>query len=476
MDFVKVRVRSRRVVLGLMVSATLVGQLLAAFPAGAAPAGAGIDNVRVQPARTIPLPPEMDPAFYEPDQQVVESKRPGQLIAARRITVSYQSLIPTPVDAWQVSYRSNDTHGNAIPAVTTVLKPRGAPKGGAPRPLLAFNSATDGLARYCEPSYTYQLASAPYQLTGSAAVGNEVLQVQAALAQGWAVTVADTQGPQSAYAAGPLQARIALDGIRAALRFGPLDLAGEDTPVGLSGYSGGAITTNWAAEIADSYTPELNIVGAAAGGTQPELDKTLNLANGQAASGLILAAVIGLSREYPEIDDYINEHITPAGRMVADSKANLCLAWTAGVVPFLDNKALFTGGDPLQNPQVRAVIAKTRMGSTTPSIPLFQYQSNPDWIAPVAPVNRLMQKYCNDPKARVTYTRDHFSEHVSMTLIATPAWMMWLGDRFAGEPAPAGCTTKDVGSMALDHSTWPVWVHTVGDLMAGAFGKPLGVG
>ena len=63
-----------------------------------------------------------------------------------------------------------------------------------------------------------------------------------ALGQGWAVALPDHQGPNMAYAAGPLGARITLDGIRAAKRFAPIGV-GDDSPVGLYGYSGGAIVT-----------------------------------------------------------------------------------------------------------------------------------------------------------------------------------------------------------------------------------------
>ena len=35
------------------------------------------------------------------------------------------------------------------------------------------------------------------------------------------------------------------------------------TPTGMLGYSGGSIATEWASELAPSYAPELNIIGAA---------------------------------------------------------------------------------------------------------------------------------------------------------------------------------------------------------------------
>lgn len=462
---------------------TLVGVALAvvaAFavvPAGTATAAPGVtthDNVAVGVAPIVPVLPEQDPAFYSPPQSVVETKKPGQIISARRVTIANLSLIPIPVDAWQVSYRSTDTHGTPIAAVTTLLKPRSArTPDGKPRRLLVFNSATDGLARYCDPSYQYQFASVPWQLSGSAAVGNEILQAQAALAQGWTVSVPDVQGPKSAYAAGPLQGRIALDSARAAQRFAPLGLQ-NTTRVGLVGYSGGAIATNWAGELAASYAPDLDIAGIASGGSQPELDKTLNMAEGQATAGLIFAAVIGLGREYPQLSNYIDKHITPEGRALLGAKDNLCLTYSAMLVPFLQNKTLLRGGDPLRAPDVAAVIAKTRMGSTAPRAPLFQFHSRGDWIAPIGPVNAMVAKYCA-AGADVTYLRDRVSEHITLDVAATPTWMMWMRDRFNGVPPQKGCSIRDVDSVTLDQRTWPVWVNTVGDVLAGVFQKPLGV-
>lgn len=456
----------------MIVVSAVMATMLGAAPVGAVPANRH-EQVRIQPDQVIAVPPESDPAFYDPPASVVAAKQPGEIIAARRVTIATYSVVPVPVDSWQLSFRSTDTRGKPIAAVTTVMKPKGPARGT--RPLLSFQSATDGLARYCEPSYTYRFASVPNPITGSSAVGNELLQVQAALTQGWAVVASDIQGPKSAYAAGPLEGRIALDGIRAALRFGPMGLT-PSTKIGMAGYSGGAIGTNWAAELLGSYAPELNVVGAAAGGSQPGLDATLNMANGQLTAGVVLAAVQGLSREYPELKSYLEQHVKPEARPLFAAKENLCLSWTTMLVPFLDNKALMSGGDPLRNPQVQKVIEATRLGRTVPRIPIYQYQSTWDWIAPLQQVDRMVAQYCKDPDARVTYTRDHVSEHVTLDVGATASWMMWMRDRFAGVPVAQGCQTRNVDSVLLDQKTWGVWAQIVGDTLAGQFGKPLGAG
>ncbi|MBF6202457.1 triacylglycerol lipase, partial [Nocardia cyriacigeorgica] len=63
----------------------------------------------VTPAPVIPLPPELDPGFYLPPADVVAATAPGAIIAARQVRIADFGLLPVDVDAWQVSYRSNNS-------------------------------------------------------------------------------------------------------------------------------------------------------------------------------------------------------------------------------------------------------------------------------------------------------------------------------------------------------------------------------
>ena len=456
----------------------VIGQIALSAPASAAPDGGVPTQVQVQPAlppAVAPPLPELDQAFYEPPVGVVEARDPGEIIAARAVNLGTLNLIPTNVDAWQISYRSNNAAGEAIPAVTTVIKPRGDTRDGRPRPLLSFQMAEDSLGSYCAPSYVMQQGALPWLVTGAATGGTQFLEVQAALAQGWALSVPDHQGPNSSFASGPVAARITLDGIRAAENFEPMELQGRSTRVGLLGYSGGSIPTGQAAEIRQAYAPELNIVGVAEGGVAADLGALLDNANNALGAGIVAAGVIGVSREDSELAGFIDQHINPAGRALFAAKDNLCMLWTSAAVPFLNIKGfLDVPGDPVQHPTVRAALSRAAMGKSVPDVPMYIYQSNPDWLVPVGPVNKLVDTYCQDPSASVVYTRDHFSEHVSMEVVALPSALLWLRDRFAGVPAQQGCSTFDAGSMALDPRTWPVWVDAVGELVAGLFGKPIG--
>lgn len=435
-------------------------------------AGSGMaEPVAVQPAAPIPAPPELDPAFYRPAADIVASKAPGEIISARQVNVANVGLIPVNVDAWQVSYRSNNTRDEAIPAVATVLKPRGS----TPTKLVSMQIAEDSLAGYCAPSYAVQQWS-PAVIAGQIVAPAEFVIAQAAVQQGWAVVIPDHQGPNSAYAAGPLAGRITLDGIRAARGFEPLRVT-PDARIGLYGYSGGAIATGHAAELKRSYAPELNIVGAAEGGVPADLGAVLANGNNGAWAGIIFAAVLGLAREYPDFAALLNRDLDPLGQGLATVKNGLCVQYNTALAPFLNITGMLNvpGGDPMRDPVVMATIDKTRMGKSVPDMPMYIWNGNPDELIPVGPVNTLVDTYCASPAASVQYTREHFAEHITTEISGAAPALLWLKDRLDGVPAQQGCTTTDAGWLALNPDGMALFASIFGETVASFFGKPIGV-
>ncbi|MCM6778071.1 lipase family protein [Nocardia sp. CDC159] len=432
------------------------------------------DAVPVQPGGPLPIPPEFDPAFYDPPAEVVAAKQPGEIIAARAVTLAVYSTVPLNIDSWQLSYRSTNTRGEPIAAVTTVMKPRGD-NGGEPRNLLSFQFPVDSGARYCSPSYVLQHGSVAGNIIGQFDVPFEFLLAPVtALGAGWAVAIPDHDGPRTAFAAGPLEGRITLDGIRAAQNFAPMGLSGTQTKVGMAGYSGGAIATSHAAELHASYAPELNIVGAAVGGSQPDLRATLLNATNNLGSGLILGGLFGVAREYPELAQFLDEHLTPAGKALQPAHRSLCL-YAAGILPFLNLESLFDVPDVLEHPVVKSVLHKVSLGHAVPDVPMFFYQSKNDEFAPVEPVTRLVREYyCRDSEIRLAYIRDMLSEHLALQTLAAPRVLLWLEDRFEGVPMPGGCMLSEETSMALDPATWPVWLKGAGNLLAGVVQQRIG--
>ena len=86
------------------------------------------------------------------------------------------------------------------------------------------------------------------------------------------------------------------------------------TKIGLAGYSGGAIATEWAAQLAPKYAPEINsdIVGAAMGGVLVDPAHNLKYVEGSSSwASIIPMALVGLSRAF-HLD--LTPYLTPYGQ------------------------------------------------------------------------------------------------------------------------------------------------------------------
>ncbi|MEV0461591.1 lipase family protein [Nocardia tengchongensis] len=462
------RLTGRLVRFGTVSITALVVAAFTVGPAQADPAEPALPPIA--PAQVLPLPPELDPGFYNPPANVVAAAAPGEIIAARQVNLGNFGLIPLNVDAWQVSYRSNDGRDAAIPAVATLIKPRGT--SPTPRKLLSVQIAEDSTQGYCSPSYALQhLSAAPF--LGQIVAPAEFLFAQSALQKGYAVVIPDHEGPNSAYAAGPLGGRITLDGIRAATAFAPLGV-GAGTPVAMYGYSGGSMPTMHAAEMRKTYAPELNIVGAASGGTGADLGATLLMANNQATAGLVLGAVLGLSREYPDFNALLDQKLNPLGQLLRTVKAPFCVQYQTALLPFLNITGMIDSPDPLREPAVQAMLEDTRLGKRLPDMPLFVWHSRWDEILPLPATDQLVDTYCAQPGAQVTYTRDWSSEHIVAEVSGGPAALMWLFDRLDGRAAQPGCSTTDMPSMLGTPGELQTLGDTLGETLASFFGKPIG--
>ncbi|MBF6180939.1 lipase family protein [Nocardia otitidiscaviarum] len=454
--------------------AVAAGLTVAVCPVATTTAGA--DEVPVSPALPFPVPPAppyLDPGFYHPDPARVAAAQPGEILSARQVNLANFWLIPLNVKAWQLSYRSTNTRGEAIPAVATVIVPhRPAPTGQ--RALLSFQMAEDSLSINCAPSYTLQMGSLPNPL--NPVIGAEFIEVQAMLQLGHAVVVPDHQGPNAAYAAGPLGGRITLDGIRAAERFAPAGLPGTDTRVAMWGYSGGAMPTAHAAELQPEYAPEINLVGSSTGGLMADIHAAIEYNNGTSVfGGAVLGGLFGVAREYPALNEFIDRYMNPLGKAVRVVHEGQCVALQFAGFPFVNIKGLFDyPGDPLLAPEVRPVIDDLQLGRRgTPTAPLHIYEAPLDEVMPINAVNRLYDTYCTDPDAQVFYTRDLLSEHGIAAVSGTASAALWLDDRLNGVPAPAGCSNRDVVTQLLDPGALAAFANAIGQTLASALGMPV---
>ncbi|WP_235828061.1 lipase family protein [Actinomadura rubteroloni] len=371
-------------------------------------------------------PPAQD-AFYTPPSPLPQGK-PGDVIRSR------QSQYPTFGDAkaWQVLYRSESATGEPIAVSGTVVVPTKAWTGGGKRPLVTWGVGTRGLGDACAPSYTLA--------TG---LDYEALFVADALSRGWAVAITDMQGlgtpGQHTYEVGQSQGRAVLNIARAAERLDETGL-GADAPVGIMGYSQGGTSAGWAAQLAGTYAPDLQVKGTAAGGVPADLLAVAKSLDQGPFAALMYMAAVGYDAAYPELN--LQKYLNDAGKkLLADTK-DLCLV-SVDVLPALFNTAFkkisdFTTTNPLDQPDWQARLKENRLGGTAPSAPVFQAQAVFDEIIPFQQADTLHKEWCAKG-ANVTWKTYLFAEHALGMVQSEPDSMAFLADRFAGKPAQGNC-------------------------------------
>jgi Secretory lipase len=359
-------------------------------------------------------PPADDPFYRVPEN--LEAFCPGEVLDGRPVEVrGFRRLVKA--DAWQVKFRSTDSHGAAVSGVTTVMIPR-RPFTGSVRPMLSYQCAIDSLGAAADPSFTLRNGNQ-----------QELPLMVRALRRGWAVVTTDYTGPQHAFGVGLVAARFVLDGIRAALAFEP---AGFDaaTPIGLWGYSGGAQATVWAAEQQAAYAPELNIVGAAAGAIPVDPTSSGLPDDGNILSGLAVATLIGMSRGFPDVD--LLGALTPQGQAMVASAAEMTFQQLIMSFPFLHWGDYLTVPGVFEIPGMRTAFEAIRLGQATPVTTLYLYHAVHDQFPAIADVDKLVEKYRREG-VDVTYRRFRFGEHMIVALTGVPGSLRFLSERF-GSP------------------------------------------
>ncbi|PTB41913.1 hypothetical protein M441DRAFT_138247 [Trichoderma asperellum CBS 433.97] len=379
-----------------------------------------------------PIPPSLD-SFYTPPHGF-EKTSPGHILRHRAVTVTVNlPNYPPLAQSLQFLYRTTNTFGDAVAAMTTVLVPQNADLGK----LVSFQDFEDSADIDCAPSFIIQ-TSQPEQTA---------LLIELALMQGWVVAIPDHEGPKASYLANIQSAHAVLDGISAVLSSSSLTHLSKDPAIVLWGYSGGGLASAFAAELQPSYAPELKILGAAAGGIVPNITAVITEVNNKPNSWLIPAGIMGLVHEYPKLGPIIDAHLIPATASSFKATEHVCSEVLFGseniLSYFRDFNAL------MANPSLLAILAQNDMGNDSPEIPMFIYKGVQDEISPIGETDELVKKYCAGG-SRVTYRRDILANHELDAVLALPAVLPCLNDRLNRVPVSHNCSTSTMVSSLFE--------------------------
>jgi hypothetical protein len=442
--------------------------------AGTALAIAAVVAPGLVPAAAAPAvassmtPPQAD-HFYQPPAGYA-AKAPGTILRSRVVGLAAFAALPQQVQAWQVMFRSTSYAGQPTAAVTTLLRPAGS----TPKAVISYQVAEDASAPQCAPSYVMRPAADPGEAINQA----EIVIIDAAVADGFAISMPDYEGLAGDFGAARQPGYIELDGLRAAEHFAPLGLtAGGATPVALWGYSGGSLASGWGAQIQPRYAPDLDLRGVAVGGFVTNVEQALVKINGGFAAGLVPSALPGILRSTPKVATAITPYLTAKGKALLTKSGDQCEIANVSQYPFFNVNDYLTIplAKLLARPAVRRAINGLNLGGTTPKAPMFVYHAINDELIPVAGPDAIVPKYCKAGDS-VTYTRDSLSEHAILAVTGAPAALAWLHARLTGGPIPHGCTTTTVTTMALTPSAIAQEPELVTTILTSLAGLPIGPG
>lgn len=393
--------------------------------------------------------PAEDPFYaYQGKASALKRMAPGTVIKTRTVSL-HLATIELPVTAVQLLYRSTSELGKPTVNVTSVLLPPVKP----PTPsVFSYQSFYDSLNTEDDPSYA---------ISGGFGVGGEIPQVESVLIAplllaGETVVVPDTEGEQADFAAGPVYGYNTLDSLRAALR-SPATGLSPTTRIALAGYSGGAIATEWAAQEAPSYAPDINadLVGASFGGVLADPAHNLRYVEGSSSwDSIVPMALDGLARAFhldltPYLSEFGKELLSEDEHAsITNRKEASGLTWAQLAKP------------EYATPESIGVYVKTAnkliMGREgTPTIPLLigqgnggeEFEGTPgdkpgigpgDGVMIAGDVRTLARQYCGDG-VPVHYAEYQHLGHVEGAAPWLAETLPWLAERFAGLSAPQNC-------------------------------------
>jgi hypothetical protein len=393
--------------------------------------------------------PGLGPFYTYTGSTPLAQVKPGTVLKSQTLYYNV-AAITLPVQVVQLLYRSAGALGQPTTNVTSVLEP---PVGLDPPRAVSYQSFYDSLNPADEPSA---------QIAGGVSLGGGIADAESAvivplLLQGYAVIVPDTEGQTADFSASPEYGINTLNSIRAATS-SPLTGLNTTTPIGLFGYSGGAIATDWAAQMAPTYAPKVNrqLVGAAEGGVLVDPAHNLTYVSGSLVwAGVIPMAVIGIARGF---DIAIKPYLSSYGLQLYKKLRTASITTVLGEYPGLTYAQLVKPqfANPASIPVLVKVENELNAGSLgSPTIPMFIGQgangilegtagNQPgigagDGVMVAGDVRTLASDFCASGTT-VDYTEYDALSHVTTFPVWTPAALAWLDSLFGGSQSPNDCS------------------------------------
>ncbi|MCJ1449269.1 MAG: hypothetical protein MMC23_009789 [Stictis urceolatum] len=396
-----------------------------------------LDTSLVANNSASPSLPSDDPWYTAPNG--FAGAAPGAILRVRN-AVGLSDVIANCSMAYNILYRTTDSNYMPSWAVTTVLVPDSSSRSSA----YTSRQSTTALLSQQLPYDSADVNESPsYALYA----GNVDPAITAALGLGWYVNVPDYEGPLASFTAGVQSGHATLDSVRAVLGNEPS--LGPTAKYVLNGYSGGALASEWAAELQVQYAPELNFAGASLGGLTPNITSVINTVNRTPYVGLVPNGIIGLLSQNQPLMQYVFGQLKTSGQYNATtflSARNLTFIKSFTTFVNQDIFDYFADGPAvLQNLAVRALVNRDGvMGyHGVPAMPIFAYKAIGDDVSVIGDTDALIERYCAIG-ANIKYERNTIGNHAQESLNGAARAMAFLKAVVAGTYINIGCAVQNV--------------------------------
>jgi acetyl esterase/lipase len=360
--------------------------------------------------------------FYRaPASEVVGA--PGTLVRQELIDGA-----PLGATTYRVLYRSTGLDNKPILVSGVVIVPPGDPPPGG-RPIVAWAHPTSGVVPRCAPSLAIFLFE---QIQG----------LRSFVRDGYVVAATDypglgTPGPHP-YLVGTSEARAVIDSVRVAAT---MPGAGGGKKFVVWGHSQGGHAALFTGIIAKTYAPELDLLGVAAAAPATDLATLMNEDIDSVGGKNITAMTLWSWQRV--FDAKMDRVVDPRAMPAIDRLAQECIE---GPIDLrrrqLTEQPLeqyfLTTKHPSDVEPWHTLLAENSPGILPPEIPAFLAQGTDDVIIHPDVTKAYATKLCKAGSKVHMLSMPNIG-HGRAAQASTQAILQWIGDRFAGKPAPDDC-------------------------------------
>lgn len=362
-------------------------------------------------------------AFYDGPRSMLAGQ-PGTLVRQEPMDGA-----PLGAAAYRVLYRSTGLKDEPIFVSGVVIVPAGDPPPGG-RSIVAWAHPTTGISPRCAPS----LAIFIFQ---------QIQGLRALVERGYVVAATDypglgTPGPHP-YLVGESEARAVIDAVRVA---GDMPGAGSAKRFAVWGHSQGGQAALFTGAIAQTYAPELTLLGVAAAAPATDLVALMNDdINSVGGKNITAMTLWSWHRVYRAAIDNI---VDPRAIPVINRLARECVEGPFDLIERqrtekpLEEHFLTVEG-PAKIEPWRSLLEKNTPGILQPNIPVFLAQGTNDQIVHPDVSRNYMNKLCAAGSKVKMIILPNIG-HARAAQASAFAAVDWMTDQFTTKTARNDCS------------------------------------